>query len=274
MPPCSGDAENIMATTASNGEAQVKGTAAFSKFMKVLQAIADSSEPADMAQLSASLPYPRATLYRIVSALVSEELVEEDKATGTFRLGIRLVNLAAKAWDENDLRLIAREHIVALRDATGETIHLAVPSGTEMVYIDKLESPRNVRMTSRIGTRVSLHSTSVGKAYLAALDLAACENIIASMSFQPRTEHTIVDRAVFEAELQKTRARGFSADYEENELEIGCFGAAILGRNGSPIGAISMSMPKYRFDKADVASYQDTLLSTVKAISHRLGASS
>lgn len=263
-----------MAATASNGEAHVKGTAAFSKFMNVLQAIADSSEPADMAQLCASLPYPRPTLYRIVSALIAEELVAENKVTGKYSLGIRLLNLATKAWDENDLRLIAREYIVALRDATGETIHLAVPSGMEMVYIDKLESPRTVRMTSRIGTRVSLHSTSVGKAYLAALNPLASATILAAISFEPRTEHTIIDRAVFEMELEKTRGRGFSVDYEENELEIGCFGAAILGRNASPVGAISLSMPKYRFDKADVTSYQDLLLSTVKTISHRLGSPS
>ena len=111
----------------------------------------------DMAKLAKQLPYPRGTLYRIVTALISEGLVSENVANATYVLGHRLIHLASKSWETSDIRSAAHAFIEALRNATGETVHLAVPSGNGMVYIDKLESPRTVGMTSRIGTRVELY---------------------------------------------------------------------------------------------------------------------
>ncbi len=122
-----------------------------------------------MADLCKVAKLPRATVYRIVDALRAEGLVDDVQPGNKLVLGSRLISLASRSWATFDLRTLAHAHIEALRNRTGETVHLAVPSGLEMVYIDKLESPQTVRMTSRIGTRISLHGSSVGKAYLAAL---------------------------------------------------------------------------------------------------------
>lgn len=247
---------------------QVQGTAAFSKFMTVLQVVADQPGQLDIAKLAKHLPYPRGTLYRIVAALSAEALIVEDPATGRFKLGHRLISLASKSWEMLDLRSIAHQHIAALRDGTGETVHLAVPSGQEMVYIDKLESPRSVRMTSRIGTRVNLYSTSVGKAYLAALPDDARRQLLSGVDFRALTEHTITRRKDLDTEINKTRLRRYSTDIEENELEIRCFGAAILDRDGTPVGAVSVSIPKYRYDEQGYeARYVAPLVSTVSEIS-------
>ena len=251
-----------MSEVSKQSKPQVQGTASFSKFMNVLQAIADSPN-IDITGLMNVVPYPRPTLYRLLSALINEELVMENGDRGTFKLGTRLISLAARARDEHDLRSIAHRHVAALRDTTGETVHLAVPSGLEMVYVDKLESPQNVRMISRIGTRVNLHSTSVGKAYLAALDSAVRENILAQLQLTPRTEHTIT-------KLDQTQQRGFSLDWEENELDIRCFGAAILDCEGQPIGCVSVSVPKYRYDSIDTKLFQTAIRATVDTISKSL----
>ncbi|HEV7437511.1 MAG TPA: helix-turn-helix domain-containing protein, partial [Pseudorhizobium sp.] len=158
-------------TAISRGEAfgpAVQGTASFSKFMTVLQVIADNPGKHDIAQLTATIAFPRATTYRIVAGLAAEGLVIQNP-DGTYSLGNRLIQLASKSWEASDIRTAARPFIEALRNATKETVHLAVPSGNGMAYIDKLESPNAVRMMTRIGARVEFHSTSVGKAYLAAL---------------------------------------------------------------------------------------------------------
>ncbi|MDP4026482.1 IclR family transcriptional regulator [Methylobacterium sp. NEAU 140] len=249
---------------------QVQGTAAFSKFMLVLQTVADAPGELDIARLAKLLPYPRGTLYRIVGALISEDMIRENSLTGTYQLGHRLMSLASKSWEAFDLRTVAHDHIAALRDATGETVHLAVPSGQEMVYIDKLESPRSVRMTSRIGTRVSLHSTSVGKAYLAALKPAERERLLGSIELVARTPYTITRSQDLRAEILETQRRSYSTDREENELEIRCFGAAILDRDGTPIGCVSVSIPKYRFNESESGTFVAELLSRVQAISRSL----
>lgn len=248
----------------------VQGTASFSKFMIVLQAIADAPGDLDIAKLTKALPYPRGTVYRIVSALMAEGLVTEKQDSRTYQLGHRLIALASKSWETSDLRSAARDHIEALRNATGETVHLAVPSGTGMVYIDKLESPRTVRMTSRIGTRVELYSTSVGKAYLAALPELQCREIIANLNMQPRTRNTLTDPEALLSEIRKTRANGYSYDNEENEPDIRCFGGAIVDRNGSPVGGVSLSIPIYRFDEERAANCIARVKETVAAISASL----
>ena len=249
---------------------QVQGTASFVKFVDVLQAIADDPGKLDMAKLVKRLPYPRGTLYRIVTALISEDFVMENRDHGTYQLGPRLIHFASKSWEGSDLRSAAHDHVAALRDATGETIHLAVPSGNGMVYIDKLESPRAVRMMSRIGTRVEIYATSVGKAYLAALPEERVREIVEALDMRARTRNTITDPRALYAEVQKTRARGYSYDNEENEPDIRCFGGAILDRSGDPVGAISLSIPIYRFNEERAANYIARVKETVAAISASL----
>lgn len=257
-------------SAAPSARAPVQGAASFSKFMVVLQAIADNPGKLDIARLTRQLPFPRATLHRMVTGLMAEGLVSENTENGTYHLGHRLIQLASESWETSDLRTVARDHIEALRDATGETVHLAVPSGHGMVYIDKLESPRAVRMTSRIGTRVEMHSTSVGKAYLAGLPEEDSRRIVDELDLKPRTRHTITDASTLCAEIAKTRQRGYSYDNEENEPDIRCFGGAIFDRSGKPVGGVSLSIPIYRYDEERARAYVQKVQETVQAISAEL----
>jgi DNA-binding IclR family transcriptional regulator len=247
---------------------KVRGTAAFTKFMSVLQIVGDAPGSYGMAELCEVVKLPRATVYRIVDALRAEGLVADAEPGGKFVLGPRLINLASRSWATFDLRTIAHPFIEKLRDETGETVHLAVRSGPEMVYIDKLESPQTVRMTSRIGTRITLYSSSVGKAFLAALPADEQKEILGLIKFKRYTPHTIMQRKALEAELKETRKRGYSFDREETELEIRCIGAAIVNATGRPIGGISVSVPKYRFDK----NVESRFPAIVRGCADRIGA--
>ena len=240
--------------------------------MRALQAVADAPGRMNVAALAQATGTPRPTAHRIVAALAAERLVVEDRATGRISLGPRLISLAFKSWDQSDLRRAARAPIEALRDAVDETIHLAVPSGLELVYIDKIESRQNVRMASRIGTRVALHSTSVGKAWLAALPPGALDDVLPQLVLTPCTPHTLTDRAKLADEVARTRARGHSLDLQENELDICCYGAAVPGADGLPAACISISMPRYRFEERPAGPILDALAQCVRAIAESLGA--
>jgi IclR family KDG regulon transcriptional repressor len=246
---------------------KVQGTASFSKFMVVLQAIADQPGKLDIAQLVKTVPYPRATVYRIVTALIAEGMVLQGNETGTYHLGHRLIQLASRSWESSDLRATARAHIEALRDATSETVHLAVPSGDGMAYIDKLESPNAVRMMTSIGARVELHSTSVGKAYLSALPEERLRAIVARLELRRHTPRTFTQPKAFFEEMRKTRERGYSYDNEENEPDIRCFGSAIFDRSGEPVGGVSISIPVYRYDEARHDHYATLIRNTAASIS-------
>jgi DNA-binding IclR family transcriptional regulator len=249
---------------------KVPGTAAFSKFIAVLQIIAEAPGQLTMADLCERAALPRPTVYRIVAALRAEGLV---LGAERFTLGPRLISLASQSWAKFDLRTAASEELTRLRDQTGETVHLAVPSATEMVYIDKLESRQTVRMTSRIGTRVSLHASAVGKAYLARLPADEQRELLKQIDYVSFTPHTIVRPKDLAADLKTTRERGYAIDSAETEIEIHCLGAAICDRAGRPIGCISVSVPKYRFDRAAKLKYPKLVRECADSVSAKLSVS-
>lgn len=249
----------------------VAGAAAFSKFIAVLQLVADAETPPTVAKLSTASGYPRPTVHRIVAALQAEGLIVSTANRNAFSLGPRLINLASRSWERSDLRLAAVDALTALRNTTSETVHLAVPSEGEMVYIEKLESPHAVRMASRIGTRVSLTSSSVGKAYLATLGTAECEALLRNAPLVRFTANTITDIDALRQEIVVTAQRGYAEDREENEVAISCYGAAIRGSDGQTVGCVSISMPTFRHRTDAQISYIQPLLETCRVIAARLG---
>ncbi|APA89345.2 IclR family transcriptional regulator [Paraburkholderia sprentiae WSM5005] len=252
----------------------IAGAAAFSKFIAVLQLIADAQTPPNVGKLSAASGYPRPTVHRIVAALQAEGLIIASGSGNTFGLGPRLINLASHSWERSDLRLAAVDALTQLRDLTSETIHLAVPSQGEMVYIEKLESPHAVRMASRIGTRVSLTSSSVGKAYLATLSAAEREALLKNAPLRRFTEHTLTDLDAVRREIDATAQHGYAEDREENEVSICCYGAAIRGPDGRAAGCVSISMPTFRRRDDVQATYIEPLLAACRMIAARLGPAS
>jgi DNA-binding IclR family transcriptional regulator len=259
-----------MKIATSVAQKQVAGTASFSKSMRVLQLVADSDEPMNVGALMRASGYPRPTVHRIVAALIAERLLREVEGSAMLSLGTRLIQLASKSWGRSELRLAAVDELKRLRDLTGETVHLAVPNGTSMVYIEKLESPSAVRMASRIGTSVSLHSTAVGKAYLAALDDKAFKASIKGLAMPRHTAHTVVEAAALRAQIARARERGWSVDNEENEAGIHCFGAAIRGVGGVPVAAISVSTLVFRQKKNPEKFYVAPLIEACRIISERV----
>ena len=144
----------------------VQGTQSFTRSIALLRHIADRSDPPALQDLLRECGLTRPSLYRMLAGLEAEGLVTQT-SDKRYLPGPGLISLARKALAGQDVRALARPALERLRDATGETVHLAVRSGDEMVYIEKIESQQSVRMASTIGTRVPFHSTGVGKAYLA-----------------------------------------------------------------------------------------------------------
>ena len=254
----------------AHGTNQVQGAASFSKFMTVLQIIADAPRGLDIAQLTKAAPFPRGTVYRLVAALVAEGLVIHRREDGSYRLGPRLIQLASKTWENSDLRTVARDFLVTLRDATDEVVHLAVPSSNRMVYIDKIEGSNTVQMKTSIGGQVEMHSTSVGKAWLSGLSDNRLGEVLSELTLKRHTAKTFTDPEALRKELIKSREQGYAFDDEENEPDIRCVGSPIFNRSGEPVGAISVSMPVYRHDPERHARNASLVLKTAKEITAQL----
>lgn len=246
----------------------VQGAQSFARNIAVLQMIADAERPLSRAELADAVDLTRPTLYRIIAALEAEGLIEQASA-GAYRLGVRLINLARTALSQNDVRRIAAPELERLRDMTGETVHLAIPSGDAMVYIHKIESREVVRMMSTIGTRIPFHSTSVGKAYLGALAPDAAAALIDRIDRPRQTAFTVTDPAAIKAAIARARTAGVAREEQENELGITCFGAPIRDDTNAPVAAISVSVPMFRLDESK--DYAGAIAAVAAEISKGLG---
>lgn len=223
---------------------------------------------ATLSELASAVEMAKSTTLRYLSTLVELRVVQRDHL-GRFRLGLRLVELAGRLLGSDDLASVADPVMRELVVTSGETVHLGVPSGSDMVYVAKVESPQSIRLVSRIGARVPMYSSAMGKALLAALaDGRRSEHL---GSLEPRTRNTITDLRALTTELDATRKRGFAIDNEENETGVRCLGAAVLAADGEPLGALSVSGPAGRLGLQRCRALAPDLIEATREIARRLG---
>jgi DNA-binding IclR family transcriptional regulator len=232
--------------TVSEDQKQV-GSSTLNRALDVLEALT-AGPPAGMtaSQLAERTGSNRVSIHRILATYLQHGYVRQDRPGAPYRLGFRLLELGEKVIGDIDLARIAYPLLEKLSASAGETSHLGLLSGPEAVYVAKIESSQSVRLVSHIGARVPLYCTSLGKALLAAADDDLREHLIAQQSFERRTPQTLVTPAALRADLDLTRARGYSIDEVENEEGVRCVGAAVLDHTGAPIAAVSISGPTTR----------------------------
>jgi len=222
-----------------------------------------------LAELSTILDMPKSTTHRYLSTLIELGLAERNDAD-RFRLGTKVIELAGAYLANSDLRNESQSILGELAEESGETIHLAVPDGTEVVYIGKVESRHAWGMLSRIGTRLPIYCTALGKSILAFGSEDLLQKVLAE-TMKPRTPNTITTAVALEAELRLVRLRGFAIDDEENEKGICCVGAPIIDYAGQPIGAISISGPRERMDRERCVQLGPLVRDAAHRISRRRG---
>lgn len=246
----------------------IQGAQSFARSISVLQMVADAGEAVSRAALMKQCGLTRPTLYRIIASLEAEGLIEAT-TDNRYRIGGRVISLARMALAQNDVRREAEPSLTQLRNETGETVHLAIRSGDELIYIDKFESQEAVRMTSTIGTRINFHSTAVGKSFLSAMPDPKADELIDRIALPALTKFTTTDRTTLRAIVRQARQQGFVRDDQENEIGIVCFGAAIRDSVDNPVASVSVSVPLFRLEETQ--RYTTPLMDAVAAISKRLG---
>ena len=160
-----------------------------------------------LAELAAEVPTAKSTTHRYVTTLLELGVVRRD-AAGRLLLGLRLVELAGALLDGDNLRLAAEPVLHELVARTGETVHLGVPSADgHVVYIAKVESPQSVRLVSRIGARIPMHCSAMGKALLALMDGPQLQAALGAPARGAHDAHADVGWTALLAELEKVRER-------------------------------------------------------------------
>jgi IclR family transcriptional regulator, KDG regulon repressor len=224
--------------------------------LAIIDALANARDDASLAELAEKVKLHKSTVHRLTSILERHRIVERDSQTGRYRLGLRLFELGSLAMARFDIRDRAHSHLEKLLYEVNETVHLCVLDAGEVLYLDKMEPVRSVRMASYIGRRNPAHCTSVGKAMMAFLPEEETDNILRQHGMKRLTPMTITSPAELKADLKQTRDRGYAIDNEETLEGVRCVGAPVLDHSGRPIAAISISAPAFRLpmDKVSVAA--------------------
>lgn len=246
------DMESLLTPRANSVPARTDsaGTGTLGKAISVLDIIASASEPLRFTDVLRLAGQPRGTLHRQITNLIEEGLITVNR-DNSYGLGLRLLQFASKAWASNQFRTIAAPHIQRLYEATGETVHLGVLRGMEVIYLDKIESQQNIRMVSQIGNTAPAYCTGVGKAALSALPDDELHARVARTEFRRFTPNTLVDSQALLADIALIRQTGNAYDREEHEIGITCVAASIrspmhLGDDGQFVASVSVTGPAYR----------------------------
>jgi len=221
--------------------------AVVARTLDVLEALAAAETSLGATDIARHIGTTKSAAYRILTTLEQRGYVIKDARTAEYRLGGRFTFLSRRAFSVGELRQQARPLLEALHQRFRETINLGVPDGSEIVYIDMVESDRGLRMSARLGGHDPLHSTSLGKAILAFLPERERERILAS-PLPSRTGRTSTDATTLRAELECIRRGDVAQDRGENEAGALCFGAPIFDATGAVVAAVSVSSPESRVD--------------------------
>lgn len=240
-------------------------TGTLGKAISVLDVIASAQEPMRFKDLANQIDQPRGTLHRQVSNLIEEGLLQVN-SDQSYSLGLRLLKFAAQSWSQNSFRQIAEPHLRALHELTGETVHLGILQGTEVIYLDKVESRQAVRMHSQVGNSSPCYCTGVGKAGLSVLPREQAMSRIANINFQQFTSSTLINSESLIAELDEIAASGNAYDREEHEPGIHCVAAPIYSADRSIVGGLSVTAPSYRISMDQLNSWAKIVRETARAI--------
>lgn len=213
--------------------------------LKVLHFVGEQGHDISLTEVANALDMPKTTVFRYLQTLAAADFLDYDLHHDRYRVGMRFRALARTDRSMQRLRESALPAMTRLSKLFDETVNLAVLSDHQVIYIDIIESRRTLRMEARIGSRHPLHSTALGKAFLAFMPEAARDAELAG-GLPERTYRTVTEADALIRELETVRETGYALDIGENEDGAMCIGVPILCDRAEPLAALSISAPEKR----------------------------
>jgi IclR family transcriptional regulator, KDG regulon repressor len=238
----------------------------------LLEALGASPRGLSLTEVSRAAGLHKSTARRILVTLMTAGFVRQASAEEHYTLGPRLIALSQTAPAHLLPGALVHPVLVGLRDELNETVHLAIPDGFELVYLEKVESRQHLRIASKVGTRITLYCTALGQAYLAHMPGEWVSDYLSVTKLVRKTANTITSGPLLLAKLEEARRRGFAFDDIENEDDIRCVAAPVLTAGGAPAAAISLTAPASRLTDELVPAYGSMIADAAGRISSMIGA--
>lgn len=223
-----------------------------------------------VSEASSSIGVARSTAHRLLAMLQHHGFVRQDPFSRAYVAGPALLDFGLAILRDRDIRTHARPFLEALSRETGETVHLIVLQGRDVLFLDCVESPKAVRVGDRTGLLLPAHCTSAGKALLATLPPERLRALYPEERVPGLTRRSIRTRARLERELCLVRERGYATNFGETEEDIGSVGVVIRDRQGTPRAALSVAAPTSRLTGRAVSTMGRAALRAAASIGETL----
>lgn len=250
---------------ARTGRPATRRVAAVERAAAVIDALAEGGELGtnELARRTGLHP---SSVSRLLATLADSGLVEHVAESGRYRLGLRLVNLGNAVLGRLDLREVARPHLRALADETGETVTLSAPGDPDAITVDFVQSGASVQSVATLGRPSVAHATATGKVALAFGDVELPPGRLHAF-----TERTIVDRATLSGEVERVSRQGWARAAGEREEDLNALAAPVQRSDGRLAAVLGIQGPASRFGDDAMARALEPLLARAAAVSDALG---
>jgi len=214
--------------------------------LQLIEVFARSRSPYSITDLAEAVALPVSTVHRLVQSLMALGYVTQHTQSKRYGVGRGLAELSRAMLLKHEYSQYAEPHLERLVAETGETANLASVYGTSAMYLNQVESPEMMKVSNPVGTLIPLHSSAVGKVFLADFSQPVLDDTLAFTGLKQYTTKTITSRSVLDEELQRIRQNNYAVDDEEFALGARCVAVGLRGTSGAVSSVISVSGPTMR----------------------------
>lgn len=242
---------------------------ALQRGLQVLNLFAKANHALTATEVARTTALPISTVHRFLVNLKTAGYLNCEGSG--YHLGIACVSVGQAALGQLDIRRKSLPYLQELNHRTRETIHLTVRHGLAAVYVEKLDSPEQLRIHSRIGASVPLHCTAVGKVLLAHLPLEEQARVLEQLDLKRFTPNTIGSLQELQTQLLRVKRNGYACDLEEHEPHIRCIAAPIRDHAGAVNASLSITGPAFRMSVRRLRELAPLVQEAGMKISRELG---
>lgn len=235
-----------------------------------MKMFSDDEYEIGISELAKRLGLAKSTVHRLATTLFEAGVLDQNPENGKYKLGLVVFELGSLVRRHMDFSSEAKPYLMALREKTNESVHLAIAEESSILYINNLESRQAIRMASRIGVRRPLHCTAEGKVLLAFKSPEEIKRRLTA-KLEVCTSHTIIDPSALSEELDAIREQGYALDDQESEEGLRAIAAPIRNHSGNTVAAVSVAGPAQRLTDEKVPILAADVMEAANTISARLG---
>jgi IclR family KDG regulon transcriptional repressor len=240
------------------------------KALRILLYMGQANPNTGIGEIAKELGLNKTTVYRLLTAMERFGLVEKTPVGESYRLGLKLHELGAKAVESRSMRVEAHPLLVELARKSGESVHLAVPGPRGAVCLDHVESNTMFMVRTPIGSTFEPHCSAIGKAVAAFLPEEELDTLLSAHTWNKYTVHTRTSPADIKKDLQQVVRRGYALDRQETEIGISCIAVPVHLPFGRGIAAVGLSGPTNRLRGKALTDKIALSKETVALIAQRL----